>query len=93
MRQDFHTSERARCAIIGHSRNKCKTKLRAAGSPADAAEAYERDATPPPAVDNPSICNGTRGGDYLAAEHLNFIDSYREQMREIEKPASANEAK
>lgn len=48
-----------------------------------AAEAYERDGTPPPGVDDPSVFKGARGGDYLAGEKLNFIDSYREQMRQI----------
>ena len=55
-----------------------------------AAEAYERDGTLPPGVDDPSVCKGARGGDYLAREHLNFIDSYREQMRRIEASEGKN---
>ncbi len=48
-----------------------------------AAEAHERDGTLPPAVDHPALCAAARGGDYLAAEDLSFIDSYREQMGQL----------
>jgi hypothetical protein len=49
-----------------------------------AAEALVRDGTVPPAVDNPDVCNGARGGDYLADEKLGFVETYREQIAKID---------
>jgi phthalate 4,5-dioxygenase len=48
-----------------------------------AAEAYQRDGTLPPAVDEPAVCARARGGDYLAPEELNFVQSYAEQMKQV----------
>ena len=55
-----------------------------------AVEALVRDGTAPPAVDNPDVCNGARGGDYLADEKLGFVETYREQIAKIDpSPALA----
>ena len=54
-----------------------------------AAEALVRDGTVPPGVDDPTVGEGARGGDYLAAETLDFMTSYREQMQRIAEPASS----
>ena len=51
-----------------------------------AARALDRDGTVPPGVDDPEICLGARGGDFVAGETESWVEAYADRLRDSADP-------
>jgi hypothetical protein len=42
---------------------------------------------PPPGVDDPEVTQGARGGDFVAPDHLDWLDAYADEVRRAHNPS------
>jgi phenylpropionate dioxygenase-like ring-hydroxylating dioxygenase large terminal subunit len=52
-----------------------------------AAQAHQKDGTSPPTVDRPELTRGARGGSFIAAQSVDWLDAYAEELRKAQSPA------
>jgi phthalate 4,5-dioxygenase len=43
--------------------------------------------TTPPLVDNPEACQGARSGDFVAPDHLDWLEAYADEIRRAHNPS------
>jgi phthalate 4,5-dioxygenase len=52
-----------------------------------AAQAHQKDGTVPSTVDRPELTRGARGGSFIAADSVDWLDAYAEELRKAQSPA------
>ena len=52
-----------------------------------AAQAHQKDGTVPSTVDRPELTRGARGGSFIAADSIDWLDAYAEELRKAQSPA------
>jgi phenylpropionate dioxygenase-like ring-hydroxylating dioxygenase large terminal subunit len=52
-----------------------------------AAQAHQKDGSVPPTVDRPELTRGARGGSFVCADTVDWLDAYAEELRKAQSPA------
>jgi hypothetical protein len=52
-----------------------------------AAQAHAKDGSIPATVDRPELTRGARGGSFVCADTIDWLDAYAEELRKAQSPA------